>query len=50
MPAGVKSPGASAFKEVVMELTEEIHEMIGELTDDEILVIVVNHVDETPDG
>ena len=33
-----------------MELTEEIHEMIEELTDDEILVIVVNHVDETPDG
>ena len=50
MPAGVKSPGASAFKEDSMEIPEDILEVIKELNDDEIMVIVINHYDETPDG
>ncbi len=33
-----------------MEIPEEIAEMIEELEDEEILVIVLNHYDETPDG
>ena len=33
-----------------MEILEDILEVIEELNDDEIMVIVINHYDETPDG
>ena len=50
MPAGVKPPGASVFTEVIMEIPENILEQIENLSEEEILVIVINHYDETPDG
>ena len=33
-----------------MEIPEDILEQIEELDEDEILVLVLNHYDETPDG